>query len=350
MNLFNKRTHQKIDWNLGAGRNGKDTWTTTITEILGTTNCTAISLIDLSAENRFKNRPLATSLVNICPEATKGDPTELKTLTGGGMITTDIKGKNETMSFICQTDFYLSSNEMPTITDTSNGLWSRFFFIPWKKDYSKIAIDNFHERWTKNPEERSGILNLMLQGARQYFTQNEKFTISEEMADLTKEIQQDADPYRIWEQEQKIYNDNSFTPTDQTWESFCEYCKRNYLTIISEQVFYKRLRKDKKIRYGQKTVHGIKGVHGYYGLEIKPLPSLINLDEQQTTLTPPTDKPQKEALYTPIPPDEPCHKCSNYTSEYTIQTETTKRKLCPDCFKQMQTDYTEYNFKITDKL
>lgn len=86
-------------------------------------------------DSRFMRSQLRGHLVNIKDDEndTFIEKTgELKNMTSGGMITSDVKGK-DAVSFRSQTKFIMGMNKLPSFRDDSEGMRSRMIIVPFNK-------------------------------------------------------------------------------------------------------------------------------------------------------------------------------------------------------------------------
>lgn len=147
-------------WMIGDGKNGKST----IVDILKWFHkCWAVSDLHELTDGFGLENILGASLV-ICDEvAKKGGwgESRFKTLIGWNSIRVNRKTK-VALNTSVRAHWFISSNQLPIITDNSKGVWDRIDFVPWSQEVKK-----------KNPQlaeevcefEASIVLDWLLEGA-----------------------------------------------------------------------------------------------------------------------------------------------------------------------------------------
>jgi putative DNA primase/helicase len=120
---------------VGTGRNGKSTFQQLLSNMLPTKMAGNLKLEQLAKE--FLVTKLSGKLVNI------GDDIEnrrfnasatLKSISASEPITVNIKGKEGIEGFKNSATLIMSANEVPYISDTSDGMLRRMFYIPFNLD------------------------------------------------------------------------------------------------------------------------------------------------------------------------------------------------------------------------
>lgn len=164
---------QNLFVNVGAGRNGKGTFYKQIQLILGDYAGTAPE--DMLVETKYKVHDEEKARLRGCrfllaPETSIGDRLDesgIKNMTGGDMIhARHLYGRP--FDFMPTHTAFLHTNYEPHIRGTDPGIWNRVIKIPWntyiKEDQRDMLIDQ------KLETERSGILNWLIAGCRDWLT------------------------------------------------------------------------------------------------------------------------------------------------------------------------------------
>jgi len=149
---------------LGGGGQGKGVFLSVIREILGVGNVSASTLQTL-VENRFATAGLYGKLANISGDVNDvmlSDSGIFKALTGDDLIRAEFKGKPE-FNFLNRAKLLFSANQLPPTKDKSTGYFRRWVLIDFKREMVKHP--NTH-LLAELLEERSGIFNWMLEGAK----------------------------------------------------------------------------------------------------------------------------------------------------------------------------------------
>jgi len=144
----------------GTGSNGKSTFITLTTRLVGESNVTAVSLQEI-IENRFSAAELQGKLLNMYPDLPK---TSLKTtgkfkaLTGSDTITVERKFA-QPFKLRNKAVFCFSANSLPSVDDSSYAFWRRWGILDFNKTF-KVDPNLIHRLTT--PENLSGYLNLVI--------------------------------------------------------------------------------------------------------------------------------------------------------------------------------------------
>ncbi len=152
----------------GSGANGKSTLWNAIVELLGDYAMLAPSKLLLGTANEhdtviaslYQKRLVAVSEPD---EGAKLREARVKELTGDEQITAR-RMREDYWSFRRTHKFWLSTNHLPQITDTDEGIWRRIKLIPFRVDLRKATepIPDYHKLLVR--EEGPGILNWLLEG------------------------------------------------------------------------------------------------------------------------------------------------------------------------------------------
>lgn len=123
---------------IGAGRNGKSRFLALTTKFLGQDNVCATELDDL-LDSRFESSKLYKKLVCIMGETNFGTLSKtslLKKLTGQDLIGMEFKNKKPFEAYN-YAKILISSNSLPTSTDTSEGFYRRWFIVEFPNNFEE---------------------------------------------------------------------------------------------------------------------------------------------------------------------------------------------------------------------
>ena len=158
----------------GSGANGKSTLWNAIVELLGDYAMLAPSKLLLGTANEhdtviaslYQKRLVAVSEPD---EGAKLREARVKELTGDEQITAR-RMREDYWSFRRTHKFWLSTNHLPQITGTDEGIWRRIKLIPFRVDLRKVTepIPDYHKLLVD--EEGPGILNWLLEGFQDWRT------------------------------------------------------------------------------------------------------------------------------------------------------------------------------------
>jgi P4 family phage/plasmid primase-like protien len=156
----------------GSGANGKSTLWNAIVELLGDYAMLAPSKLLLGTTNEhdtviaslYQRRLVAISEPD---EGSKLREARVKELTGDEQITAR-RMREDYWSFRRTHKFWLSTNHLPQINGTDEGIWRRIKLIPFRVDLRQVTepIPDYHKLLVR--EEGPGILNWLLDGYKDW--------------------------------------------------------------------------------------------------------------------------------------------------------------------------------------
>lgn len=156
----------------GSGANGKSTLWNAIVELLGDYAMLAPSKLLMGTTNEhdtiiaslYQRRLVAISEPD---EGAKLREARVKELTGDEHITAR-RMREDYWSFHRTHKFWLSTNHLPQINGTDEGIWRRIKLIPFRVDLRRVTepIPDYHKLLVH--EEGPGILNWLLEGFKDW--------------------------------------------------------------------------------------------------------------------------------------------------------------------------------------
>lgn len=185
----------------GLGANGKSTFIEIICRIVGIYSQTL--MFESLAEPNFGRRgDQATPDIARLPGARMVRASEpkrnmhlnesmVKSLTGGEPMLARLLNKNF-FEFRPIFKLILSGNHKPEITGGDHGIWRRVKLVPWPVTITDADRRPMGEVLAEFWDERSGILNWMVQGALGYL--NDGLTTPQEITDATALYREEMDP------------------------------------------------------------------------------------------------------------------------------------------------------------
>lgn len=227
---------------VGEGSNGKTVFFDLVEAMMGTENCSHVSLSQL-------HRPFAPyatlgKAANLTTESNKLIEDEgeniLKTLVSGDR--TDFERKFKDPIPVKPTaKFMIATNAKPRFNDKTQGIWRRILLIPFNR---VIAEQNQIKDYAKQlMKERPGILNWALKGLRT-LNENGGFMIPSNQKELLEEYRRDADPARAFLLENYSYSPNGEgTPCAEVFAEYCQYCDMNKCRPMNNRTFGRQVRR-----------------------------------------------------------------------------------------------------------
>jgi len=258
----------KLLFLVGSGRNGKGTFTRTLTNIIGDNNCAAIPLELMGS--RFQVTNLFGKLINISSEPRVKDylNTEvIKKVTGEDLITGEIKGKQKLLSFTNYAKFIVMANKLPKVEDDTVAWWERVVVLEFTEEFTKQngkLQPNIEKKWLENESERSGILNWAIEGLKRLL-QNNDFTKSEEMVNVEKEYRRYSDPVACFISDCCELGRELLISKIGLYEAYEKYSDENDFETLSNTKFNEHLKQLPRLkadvqRFDEKLVKVWRGI------------------------------------------------------------------------------------------
>jgi putative DNA primase/helicase len=234
---------EKVLFLIGSAGSGKSTILEGIIAMLGDENVSSAT-IDKICQPRYTGL-FIDKIANIASEIPKdisGYEEPLKAIISGEKITVDTK-------FIPSYDarpyckLIFAGNDLPAISDSSDGIFRRMLLIYLNNTVSKEKMDV--DLKSRIKREGAGIFNWALEGYDR-IKKNKKFTHSDEMvADLdTVKLQNNTVYYFISENYDVGLDESNYVPIDDLYEHFKDFCAHvGAKGIYKKQVFGKEIRK-----------------------------------------------------------------------------------------------------------
>ena len=253
---------------VGSGRNGKGTLMRTLISLLGVESCANIPLERLG--ERFQATNLLGKLINVVaePNLRKVSTEVIKALTGQDLISGEIKGKQKLIQFINYAKIVIMANRLPPIRDTTPAWSERLIIIEFPVTIPpEKMIPNIEERWLKNPEERSGIINWALEGLRRLL-QNKRFTKSETMRNALEQYKKWSNSIEYFLDKCCEFGPNLWVAKRELYNAYKEFCEEEGLLIEDEATFSKEVRRRPNVDIAQKRIAG-KVERVWVGISLK---------------------------------------------------------------------------------
>ena len=275
-NLTGLTTEQKLCFFYGAGRNGKSTLVDLIAKMMRA-YAASVPIETLAGSEQRKGSDATPDLVRLpgarmvrASEPEKGQKMKealIKSMTGGEAILV----RRMMQEFVEVTPVFkltISGNYKPEIRGTDNGIWRRVLLIPFLVSISDEETDADLPR--KLWAERSGILNWMLEGCREWLTDG--LRVPESVTAATNEYRTENDPVGKFLAEccEITGDDADFTRAKELTEAFQWWFAEDGLgeTWSARQVFrhfhdktaFFKTAEGKSFSYGKRSFAGWRGI------------------------------------------------------------------------------------------
>lgn len=184
--------HHVSFWCYGEGANGKGVLFYVLERLAG--NSAIPFNVDLLKREQYQLADLAGKRIALCPEADSSGVVEdavIKALVGGDSLQVrQIRREPFTLHPVAK--LWWSMNKLPTITDSSTGMWRRIKLIPFLADFQgrdkHKRIENLRELLQ---DELPGIFNWAMEGLAR-LTANGEFTTVKQIEEWTAMYRRDS--------------------------------------------------------------------------------------------------------------------------------------------------------------
>ena len=254
---------QKAFFLIGEKANGKSTFIKMLQSLLGGDNYATFDLNDIG--DRFNKASLLGKLANFgddiaSDEIGKKQVSVIKSITSGGMISAEFKGK-DTFSFTPYCTPIFGANNIPYIADNESGTVTR-----------RLVITLFNAKFDNSMKDISLIKKITTQSAMAYLIllgvkglhralDNKGFTESKEMKEIKVQWSKESNRIKLFVEEigeDDIYN----KPTKNVYLKYDLFCVENGFIKKTKTKFTQDLLDLLPIKVGKHTI-GRKTVTRY---------------------------------------------------------------------------------------
>jgi phage/plasmid-associated DNA primase len=254
--------------------------------VLGEHNVSGIGLEEFDGNHRFALKQLYGKLFNPCSEPTTSKILQtnlLKKATGQDTIEAEIKGKQERLPFRNCSKITVLANRFPKINDNTTAFKERRLFIKFPNEFlGNDQIQNIENNWLKINDERSGILNWMLEGLQRLLKQG-YFTESKTQQETEAEFLRASDTISSFLKEMVIFDKNSVTTRSDVLEAYTNYCDVLGLDAENEKKFTARLKETPKISVT--LIRKPKQERAWKGLSLKQIDDEGKISKNNSAVT-----------------------------------------------------------------
>lgn len=219
--------HHVTFWCYGEGANGKGVLFYVLEQLAGSS---AIPFnVDLLKREQYQLADLAGKRIALCPEADSGGVVEdaiIKALVAGDSLQVrQIRREPFTLHPIVK--LWWSMNKLPTVTDTSVGMWRRIRLLPFLADFEGRdkykRIDNLQEILI---DELPGIFNWAMEGLARLRAHKE-FTYVKQVDELTAKYRNESNTILTFVDD-TCETDRSYNIGSQSiYSRYKEWCNEN---------------------------------------------------------------------------------------------------------------------------
>ena len=255
--LIRNAQFHKAFVNTGQGSNGKTVLLNMLTAVLGKDNISTQTIQSLQ-HNRFATASLDGKLANIAgdidPDALKGTG-RLKDIIGGGILSAEKKFKGA-YNFTNFATLIFSANQIPEVSDTSDGFARRFIIIQWTKQFlssrkkkndeipsGNIVYNEDHslKMMHLDEDEISGVFNIMLTAARMLM-RNNTLTHEPKIDEIKQLWREKASSIEAFMAKEMLWGANEECTINDVYTRYVKYCQRGKRAIKDQSAISKALK------------------------------------------------------------------------------------------------------------
>ncbi len=238
--LSSSMHYDKALFLVGDGGNGKSTFVDTIAMVIGQEATSHIDLEGLYGQYGMKG--LIGKRLNVIEEVHGNyyQSNKLKKLISGEEVTIDIKYKDQ-FTFRPQAKFIFAVNIMPRVDDTSTATERRICALQFKNNFRDNPNTALRSSFGLLAKELSGILNWMLDGAKD-LVEAGKFVITKEQINMLSEYRQENSSVEGFIGECLKQVDGGRVLVRDLYDEYKAYCVRDGRKFKANMVFTKEMK------------------------------------------------------------------------------------------------------------
>lgn len=229
----------------GTGANGKSTLVNIMARILGS-YCMSVPFSSLVLDERKRGESASPDLARLpgarmvrASEPEKGvkfSESTIKSITGGEPLT--VRHLNQGFfEFTPSFKLFLSGNHKPVIRGQDHGVWRRINLVPFTVSIAKEKRDPGLEE--KLWEERSGILNWLLDGLRMW--RRSGLCPPEAVVAATREYREDSDPLGLFLNAWTETHESGRVQGKRLFDAYALWCRGNAIEPMTNTLFGRML-------------------------------------------------------------------------------------------------------------
>lgn len=211
----------------GQGFNGKSRCLEVLVEILG--DYATLGDENLLAEKKFAGHPTDIMKLQgkrlVVVDETKKNMTLrtslVKRMTGDAQLTGRLM-RQDFQDFTITHKLILMSQNLPIITETSDGIWDRVHLLRWNRQFSESERDT--SLMDKLRKEYPGILNWLIKGCLDWQASNKKITRPESVQAAGDEYRAESDPLEDFISAKCEFSIRATTSVKAVKDCYKEWC------------------------------------------------------------------------------------------------------------------------------
>ena len=233
---------------VGGGRNGKSILMRVIEKLLGeyAKKISTDMLMKSGPKQQGSPSPEVLQLqgkrfvyANETTEGQRMDDAKIKDMTGGDTLTGRALHSNYFVSFDPTHKLVIAGNNYPIVQDDSHGFWARVVVFPFDVTFTEDQIDKDLE--SKLLDEMSGILNVLLEGMKDYLANG--LQVPDALTRATQKYRTDQDTIQQFLDEVCETSIGYTVKKKYCYLAYQEWARANGLLPLSSRRFSAKLTK-----------------------------------------------------------------------------------------------------------
>jgi|HubBroStandDraft_1064217.scaffolds.fasta_scaffold01348_2 putative DNA primase/helicase len=238
---------QALIFNKGDGNNGKDTFTSTVSYMLGSYAANASFSTFVETKHHSEHRNDLAVLAGAIRFLTSAETTDghsldediIKVVTGQSPVTVrHIYARPFT--YLPEYKLCFSSNYEPVIKGQDFAIWRRVKRVPW--DYTVTPEELIEDFSDKLKQEAPGILNWALRGLAAYIEMG-KMAYPQKILDATNQYREEMDIIGRFVKERCTLRPDATAVGSEMYRSYASWCQENGFYATNSRKFYAEFRK-----------------------------------------------------------------------------------------------------------
>lgn len=230
----------------GNASNGKSTFINALRATLGTENSSSLDIATLG--QRFQSGRVVGKLANLGDDIPDGflkgeELSTFKKLVTGDSIYADVKG-TDGFEFRPSATMVFSMNQIPRLSDTTEGIFRRLAFVPFKRTFTPDC-PNFDPSIGRKLAQPEALERLALVGLMQckHLYKAARLTELPEMAQEAEDVRAANDSVVYWLLSNEIEAHNLVgRSVGEVYQKYIDWCKKNgEKNAVTNRTFGKRL-------------------------------------------------------------------------------------------------------------
>jgi P4 family phage/plasmid primase-like protien len=253
----------------GEGANGKSTLIAVLKKLAGHESYSSLMLNEFDHE--YKRAYLVGKLFNVAEETpvrALSDSSWFKVLSAGGSYMAREIYKKPVNVVANRTKLIMACNELPEMTDFSEGFMRRLLIVPFDAKFSKELGNVDPQIEEKLFAELPGILNRIIEAYHRLLTQN-GFSQSDIVTDTISEYKNVQNTVFNWFNEAVEVAENAFTGSSNLYRAYVEWCKPMAIRPVTSTKFGSEVKRITGKTSYAKRIDG-RLCRGYEGIKVAP--------------------------------------------------------------------------------